>query len=283
MITDEAARSGDAGRVAPESRGRYTIEAVDNAARILLMLADRPWLRTSDVAGELGVSRSTAHRMVTTLLERGLLRYNPGDKSYGPGYRLVELGMSVIGVGDLKSEAMPFLAQVAAATGETAHLIMLERDEIVFVSVVEGGHVIRAASRVGARVPAHATAAGKCLLAQLTPEELEQRYPSARLAPATDATVRSRAALLKQLDAARERGYAINDGESESELAAISAPILDARGAAHGAISISGPIQRVRAARERYVDAVVAATRDLERKLFGRDAAVGGPAAPPAP
>ncbi|GGA67206.1 IclR family transcriptional regulator [Pseudoclavibacter endophyticus] len=273
MAIDDASPSADAvpsADTSSEPRGRYTIDAVDNAARILLMLAERPWLRTSDVANELGVARSTAHRMVSTLLERGLLRYNPGDKSYGAGYRLVELGMSVIGVGDLKSEAIPFLAQVAAMTGETAHLIVLEGDEIVFVSVAEGGHVIRAASRVGARVPAHATAAGKCLLAQLSPAEFDQLYPSATLAPATDATIRSRVALVETLDTVRAQGFAVNDGESESELAAVSAPIIDTRGTAHGAISISGPKERVRAARERYVDAVVSATRGLERKIFGR-------------
>lgn len=271
-MTTADARGGPGGDdPVPEPRGRYTIDAVDNAARILLMLVDRPWLRTSDVAAELGVARSTAHRMVTTLLQRGLLRDNPGDKSYGPGYRLVELGMSVIGVGDLKGEAAPYLARVAAETGETAHLVVLEGSEIVFVSVVEGGHVIRAASRVGARVPAHATAAGKCLLARLSDSELAERYPATgRLSAETDATLRSRSALAAAISRARDDGYATNDGESEAELGAISAPVVDTRGTAHGAISISGPRERVAANRERYIEVVRAAAHGLEAKLFGR-------------
>lgn len=252
------------------TRSRYTIDAVDNAARILLMLVERPWLRMSDVSAELGVSRSTAHRMVQTLLQRGLLRYNPGDKSYGAGFRLVELGMSVIGVGDLKSEATPFLAQAAAETGETAHLIVLEGDEILFVTVVEGGHVIRAASRVGARVPAHATAAGKAMLAQLGNAELERLYPSPKLAEATPATIRSRAELIDQLALVRKRGFAMNDGESEDELAAIGAAVVDTRGTAHGAISVSGPRARVLKHRDAYIEVVVGAAHGLERKIFGQ-------------
>ncbi|PRY39426.1 IclR family transcriptional regulator [Umezawaea tangerina] len=255
---------------AEPTRGPYTIEAVDNAARILLMLIERPWLRTSDVAKGLDVARSTAHRMVTTLLDRGLLRYNSDDKSYGAGYRLVELGMSVIGVGDLKSEATPFLAQAAAETGETAQLIVLEGTDIVFVAAIEGGHVIRAASRVGARMPAHATAAGKCLLARLSEDELQHVFPSARLAVSTSATIRSRRALSEELKLVRSQGYAFNDGESEDDLAAVSAPVVDTRGTAHGAISVSGPRERVRQNRERCAEAVRTAAHDLERTIFGR-------------
>ena len=252
------------------TRNRYTIEAVDNAARILLMLTDRPWLRATDVAKELDVARSTAHRMMSTLLQRGLLRYNSDDKSYGAGYRLVELGMSVIGVGDLKSEAASFLAQAAAETGETAHLIILEGDEVMFVAAVEGGHVIRAASRVGARMPAHATAAGKCLLAQLNDEDLPRIYPSARLAGSAAATIRSRSALMAELHRARAAGYAVNNGESEDDLAGISAPVVDTRGVAHAAISVSGPKERVQQKREQYIEAVQQAARGLERKIFGQ-------------
>jgi IclR family acetate operon transcriptional repressor len=257
----------------PEStRGPYTIEAVDNAARILLMLTERPWLRTSDVAKELDVARSTAHRMVTTLLERGLLRYNSDDKSYGAGYRLVELGMSVIGVGDLKSEAMSSLAQAAAETGETAQLIVLEGAEIVFISAIEGGHVIRAASRVGARMPAHATAAGKCLLSLVSEDDLHRLYPSSRIAVVTAATVRSRRLLEEELERVRSQGYAFNDGESEDGLAAVSAPVVDTHGTAHGAISVSGPRERISQNRERCAEAVRTAARDLERRIFGRSA-----------
>jgi DNA-binding IclR family transcriptional regulator len=148
--------------------------------------------------------------------------------------------MSVLGVGDLKSEAIPFPAQAAAETGETSQLIVLEGAEIVFVAAVDGGHVIRAASRVGARVPAHATAAGKCLLARLSEDDFQHLFPSARLAVSTAATVRSRRVLSEELGRVRSQGYAINDGESEDDLAAVSAPVVDARGTAHGAISVSG-------------------------------------------
>ncbi|MEV6060816.1 IclR family transcriptional regulator [Nocardia asteroides] len=223
----------------------YPIESVDNAARILLMLMETRSLRTANVARELGVARSTAHRMLTTLQARGLLRQDPATKSYGPGTGLMELGMAVIGAVDLRAEMRPLLEKLASETGETAHLLVLEGTDVVFLDGVEGKHVIRAAARSGQRAAAHISAAGKALLAQLDSDELARRFPAARLRGGTAQALTSRSALFGELERVREHGYATNLSESEPDLHAVAVAVRDRHGNPRCAVSVSGPASRL--------------------------------------
>lgn len=249
----------------------YAIESVENAARVLLMLRSRPAVRVVDVARELGVARSTAHRMVTTLAHSGLLRRGEDGKAYSAGYALVELGIAVIGAADIRTEVTPFLRRLAAETGETAHFLMRDGDEVVFVAAVEGTHVIRAAARVGTRVPAHVTSAGKCLLAAAPREEVLRLYPEERLPQGgTDAAITTRAQLLSELDATAQKGWAVNRSESEPGLVAVSVSVRDDRGLPLGAISVSGPTERFEQRIAQTVETMRSAIADLERALGGR-------------
>lgn len=223
----------------------YPIESVENAARVLLMLRTRRVLRVAEVADELGIARSSGHRMLTTLQGQGLLRQDPASRGYTAGPQLIQLGAAVIGATDLKAEVRPTIERLCQETGETVHLIVLDGADIVFVDGVEGRYAIRAAVRTGDRAPAHASGAGKVLLAQLSPEQVRERYVASRLTGGTDRAVGSRRKLEAELQSVRDRGYALNLGESEPGLHAIAAPILDVGGGARAAISISGPSDRL--------------------------------------
>jgi IclR family transcriptional regulator, acetate operon repressor len=250
------------------SPASYPIESVENAARVLLMLRDQRILRVAEVAADLGVARSSAHRMLTTLQAQGLLRQDEATRGYRVGPRLVELGIAVIGATDLKAEARPVLEELSKATGETVHLIVLEGTQIVFVDGVEGSHAIRAALRNGDRAPAHAGAAGKALLAELTLPELRSRYPGARLRGGTSRAITTRRDLEAGLAQVRERGYATNFGESEDGLHAISAAVRDRAGTPRAAITIAGPSERLSAADlERLSVVLLAGTERLAERL----------------
>lgn len=244
----------------------YSIESVENAARTLLMLREKPSIRAVDVATELGVARSTAHRMVSTLAQSGLLRRDDNDKSYRAGYALVELGMAVIGAADIRSEVGPSLASLAASTGETTHFLVREGHDVLFVSVAEGTHVIRAVPRVGTRLPAHVTSAGRCILAAMPRSEVSALYPAGqRLRGGTDRAFTSTAQLTRDLDDVAAQGFAVNRSQSEPGLTAVSVAIRDARGSALGAISVSGPTDRIDPA----VDAIVEALQSEVQRLEG--------------
>lgn len=223
----------------------YAIESVSNAAHVLLMLRDRQSIRAVDIATELGVARSTAHRLVTTLQQSGMLRRSDTSKSYTAGYALVELGMAVIGATDIRAEIAPVLTALAKRTGETAHFLVREGHEVLFVAVAEGSNIIRAASRVGTRFPAHVTAAGRCLLAAMTDEELSTLYSVSEGTSDDAASVHTSQKFARDLAAIRKRGYAVNDGQSEPGLMAISQVVVDRNGRPLGAVSLSGPTDRM--------------------------------------
>lgn len=223
----------------------YPIESVENAARVLLMLRSQRVLRVAEVATELGIARSSAHRMLTTLQAQGLLRQEPATRGYAAGPQLVQLGVAVIGANDLRADVRPTLERLCHDIGETAHLIVLDGTTIVFLDGVEGRFAIRAVERTGDRAPAHASAAGKVLLASLTREQLRERYPGSRLQGGTAEAVTSRRRLEEELETVRRQGYAMNLGESELGLHAIAVPLRNAAGTARAAISISGPSFRL--------------------------------------
>lgn len=249
----------------------YAIEAVQKAARTLLMLRDRPSIRAIDVSTELGVARSTAHRMVSTLAQEGLLQRNSPDKTYSAGPALVELGMAVVDGADIRPVVQPVLSRLAAETGETAHYLVREGDEVVFIAVAEGTFIIRAASRVGSRLPAHTTAAGKCLLAALSADELEAMYPSdRRLTAGTHSAIHGRKRLFDELERVAVAGCAVNRAESEPGLLAVAAPIHDARGRVIGAVTISGPAERLEPRLDETTGRLRDAVADLEMRLASR-------------
>lgn len=224
----------------------YAIDSVEKAARTLMMLRDRPSIRAADVAVELNVARSTAHRMVSTLAQTGLLRRNTPEKTYSAGPALIDLSRSVSGSIDVRAAVGPALSSLAERTGETAQFLVRERDEVVFVDAAEGTRIIRAASRVGTRLPAHVTAAGKCLLAELPRAEVEPLYTSTRHWPdGTAHAIRGREELLRELDEVTEKGWALNRSESEPDLFGLAMAVHDAAGTAIGAITISGPHARM--------------------------------------
>lgn len=237
----------------------YAVESVVNASRILLMLRGSRELQVGAVADRLGVAKSTAHRLLTTLVSQGLLHQEGTRRAYTAGPRLVELGATVVGGMDLRDRTRPILEELTKQTGETSHLLVLRESEVVFVDGVESKHAIRAASRVGARELAHTSAAGKVLLAELSTDELQDQYPSEELSGGTDAAVRTRTELEHALEEVRTLGYAVNRSESESDLCAVSMALRDGTGAAIAAVSVSGPAGRV----AHRIGSIATALRDL--------------------
>lgn len=248
----------------------YPIRSVDNALRILGMLQDRPSLSVTDIAAELGVAPSTAHRLLAMLVHRGFASRDPDSRRYYAGDRLWEIGVSAFGARSIESLAAPHLARLRDDTGETVHLMMLEGDQIRFVGAREGLHTARERVRVGVRLPAYATSGGKYLLAHLRPEVVDTLFPP-RLSPLTEHTVGSIDALQAELARVRRRGYATNFGESEHGLIALSVGVWGPLSHPVAAIAVAGPGARLaRGEMKAMVRQVTHAAAELSEELGGR-------------
>lgn len=251
-------------------RPSYPLQSVDNALRLLLMLRDSRELRLSDASEALGVVRSTAHRILAMLAYHGLVEQDPETKIYRAGPALIDLGLSVITQIDVREAARRHLEALAAEVEETTHLIILQGRNAVFLDSVEGPKVLRTTSRTGMSLPAHCVSGGKAMLADMPLGELRQLYPSGRLPQLTASSLTRRSDLERQLEAARERGYAVNFGESEEGIGAIGASICQPDGRPRAALVVAGPLSRVsEASAETIGAAVLRAARSVAAQVAG--------------
>ena len=223
---------------------RYPIESVDRAIRLLSLFKTHDSLSLADISAALDVTRSSAHRLMAMFLWHGYAEQDPRTKQYSAGPDLLELSLAVtrrLQGGDWTKSVMQ---RVADELSETVHLVALNGTEVSFLDGIESGRALRAGLRVGQKLPAHATASGKVLLAALPNDQVEALFPADDLPRLTSSTVRTRAALLRQLDRAREDGYAVNSGESEPGLTAVSAVVRGPRPLLNLAVAVAIPSVR---------------------------------------
>ncbi|MEX5259647.1 IclR family transcriptional regulator [Kocuria sp. CPCC 205263] len=221
----------------------YAIESVSNALRLLLMLRDRDSLRVTDAAAELGVARSTAHRLLMTLAHEGFVQQERNSRAYRPGPQLLEFALSSASIPELRQVAHPLLETLCAALEETVNLMALEGPSVRFVDSVECDRPVRVSGRTGALLPVHATAGGKVLLAAADPAAA-QALLEAGLPRMTGRTTTSPRILREELADIRRSGYALNLGESLDGLHAAAVPVTDAAGRALAALAVSVPADR---------------------------------------
>jgi DNA-binding IclR family transcriptional regulator len=249
---------------------RYPIESVAKASRVLTMLSTTPQLKLSDVAEQLAVSPSTAHRLLTTLEDEQLLRQNPVTRLYEAGERLLALAQALTPQRSRWDFARPFLEELSERLGETVNLNTLQCTDVAFVESLEAPTPLRVGSRLGAVMPAHCTSGGKLLLAQLSDAEVENRYPSPTLVQMTDKTILTRDDLLTELRRVRRRGYATNFGESEPGISGVAVLVTDSAGRPRCALAVSAPSSRLSQAR---VKALVEDMRKTAALLVDADSA----------
>lgn len=243
-------------------RPKDLVESVDHAMRVLLMLATRPDVRVSAVAEELGVSPSTAHRILSTLAFRGFVTQDRVTKAYRAGSTLIELGVRSTSGLDLRSAAEPHLGPLAAEYGETVNLMVLEGAMCRFIAGVESTQRVRTQVMTGTLLPAYSTSGGKVLLAELSQSELKDIYPHGlrKLTPRTKTFTQ----LVEELALISHRGYATNLEESVPGLRAVAVPVRDRGGVTVGALAMSAPSDRLKGPRVRDI---VIALRDCAARI----------------
>lgn len=238
---------------------RKRIQSVDRALDILELLAQHDGLGLSELSRQVGLNKTTVYRFLATLHDRGFVRQSPETSKYSLGWKVVELSGWLLEGAELVAAANVPLKRLSEDTREAVHLGVLDEGEVVYVSKIDSVRPIRIASRIGARVPAHCTALGKCLLAYMPAEEaaavLTRHPPVAR----TSHTRTRPEDVLASLDEVRRDGYSLDLLENEEGIICIGAPAFDNSGALVAAVSISGPDFR-------FADEAVATTAPLVQR-----------------
>jgi DNA-binding IclR family transcriptional regulator len=255
--------TGEGGDVDEESTFR-PVKSAERTLDVLEAVADAP-VTLPDLSRRLGIPRSSLHGLVRTLTDRGWLDSVDGGARVRLGLRALQVGTRFVAEDELVAKVAPSLDRLAAATGETVQHARLDGDQVVYVAKRDSMHPVRIISTIGTRLPAHATALGKALLADRD-DEVVRALIGPVLAALTPRTLVDPAALVADLAAVRDRGYAVDDGEAAEGLRCFAVVVPDRRdgSAATDAISVSVPVFRLDDDRE---ERLVAALQEEERRL----------------
>jgi len=245
------------------------VPAVSRALDILELFLDRPTLSAPQVTERLKLPRTTVHELLTTLVDRGYLETIAGAPTrYRLGMRLFQLGSQFANRLDLVREAQESASDVAAVCDETVHVAVLDGTSVVYVAKVDSTHPVRMVSAVGRRLPAHCTAVGKVLLASLEPADLDALLPVGVLPGMTPESITDPDRLRAELDRVRAQDVAVDDGESDSAVRCVGAPVRDHTGTVVAAMSVSAPIIRwTPAAHAEWIELVRTGAAALSTRL----------------
>ncbi|HEY3057797.1 MAG TPA: IclR family transcriptional regulator [Chloroflexota bacterium] len=248
------------------SADAYTVASVARALDVLCAFEQPPHeFGPSELARQLGMTKNHAFRVLKTLESHGFVR--KVAERYRIGVRAFEVGQLAVKQLDVVKVARPVMHQLHAQTGETIHLAILDGLEAVCVDRVESTHAIRLSAEVGKRFPLHAGACPKVLLAFLTPDE-QQLVLERPLHAFTHRTQTDPAKLRAELAEISREGYGIGDEDLDLGAAAVAAPIRDITGQVVAAVSVAGPLMRIRTQlrttlRDRVLDAAQHIAADL--------------------
>jgi DNA-binding IclR family transcriptional regulator len=220
----------------------------------------------AELQQHLGYPKSSLYMLLRTLIDLGWVETDSTGTLYGIGVRALLVGTSYIDGDHIVAAARDTLDWLAEETNETVHLARLDGTDVVYLVTRESQQYLRPMSRVGRRLPAHATSLGKALLADRTEAELATVLP-AELPALTPHTIVDRAALAADLAETRRRGYAVDHEENVLGVRCFGAA-LRYRDPARDAISCSVPVARLTPGREEQIArSLLAAQERLERVL----------------
>lgn len=219
-------------------------------------------LGVSELARRTGLAKTTVHRLAQELVEQGLLETDAG--SLRLGLRLYELGERAAQHRNLRDIALPHMADLREATRQTVHLAVLQGTDVVYIQILRSRSAPRMPSRVGGRLPAHATAVGKALLAFAPPEVIDEVIAHG-LHPLGPRTTTAPGLLRRELARIRTSGIATEHEESAAGTVCAASAVLDRDGTPRASLSISGWIGQLNI--KRMEPAVRTAALALSRAL----------------
>lgn len=219
--------------------------SVTNALSILKSFTEEhPELTVKFLSENLGLSKSTTSRLLSTLVKNGFVYKIPGTQKFRLGTSVLSLGGILVSTLDIHQEAMPVLEKLVDLTGESAHLAILENNYTVYLCKVNCENMVQTMTHIGRSNPLHSTSSGKVLTAFAKKDLFDVIVQKGlkRFTPNTITTVNE---LRSQLDKTRINGYALEREENALGVSSIAVPVRDYTNKVVAAVNIVGPIQRI--------------------------------------
>jgi DNA-binding IclR family transcriptional regulator len=233
-----------------------------------LFASSAPELSQKQISDTLGLPMPTVHRLTALLTERGWLDRDPVTRRLRLGLEMARLVPALMAGMRLPELARPHLLRLASDVGEAVNVAILEGPDIVYLLSESGDRLLTSNVTVGTRLPAHCTALGKCLLAQLPEDVARSALGKEPYERRTDRTQTTWKQLAPDLEVIRATGVSISDEEYEVGLVSIAAPVRWFNGPGTGAINVSLPAGRATPEfREQLTKGLLAAARQIDWEM----------------
>lgn len=224
------------------------VQTLERSLDVLECLAQgNKHLGVTEIGKRINLHKSTVHRILQTLHYRGYVQKENDNDRYYLGLKIVELGSRFLNDLEIRKVAGPLLADAAEKLDEAVHLVMCDAGDVVYLDTKGSSQVISMNSKVGRRAPMHCTAAGKAMLAFLPEDEVKNILRAKGLARLTEKTITDTEELFRELNMVRENKIAFDNEENEVGIICLGAPLFDLSGKIAGAVSVSGPANRIMA------------------------------------
>ncbi len=222
-----------------------SVRSVERALDILLCFTrEEPTRSLTQIAESVHMSKTTVHRLLTTLENKRFITRDKASGLYRLGLRFIEMASLVLQDVELHRWAHPYLQQLSQEYGETVDLSILDGSHVIYLEVIESPHRVKLAAAPGQRLPAFLTASGKALLAYLPPDQVK-KIANQNMTEYADSIPASIPDMLADLKVTAERGYAIAEQEYEKDINAVAAPIFGVEKQPVASIAIVGPSFRM--------------------------------------
>lgn len=220
------------------------LQTADRALHILELLA-REGMTATDIQKKLELNKSTVHRLMMTLLNRGFVERNEQTGIYQIGLKMVELSSIRLNHVELKTEALPYLHQLANKLNQSIQLAIYDEGEAVFIEKVEKYQSFHMYCQIGKRIPLYCSAVGKSLILDKTDEEIETVMKDTDYIKFTENTRLNIKDLLADIHLGREIGYTKDSAEHEDNVYCVAMPVYDYRGKIVASVSVTGFSEKV--------------------------------------
>lgn len=222
------------------------VQSVDRTLSILELLSDHnQGLGITEISGKIDLHKSTVHRLLGTLIYKGYVIQDLSTNKYRLSLKLYELGSKRVEEMDILKASKPYTEELMKSLNEVVHLVIRDKNDIVYIDKVEADNTIRMASSIGRRSPLYCTSVGKAMLSYMPEEEVRKVWESSNITKLTKYTITDFETFKEELQKIRENGYAEDDEENELGVRCIGVPVFNRYNQIEGAISVSGPTTRV--------------------------------------
>ena len=222
------------------------IQVAGRLFQALERLADTGSIGLMDLSATLSLNKTTAHRVLNSLIYMGYAKQDPATGKYEPTFKIVDIANRIMSKVDIVQTVRPYLRKLMEASGETVHFVERDGTDAVYIDKVESfNNGMQMVSRIGSRIPLYCSGVGKAMLAQMDSWEAEEVWNASGVSPLTEHTITDYGKFQQELAQIQQRGSALDNEENQIGVRCIACSLKDPAGIPKYAFSISAPTSRM--------------------------------------